>query len=298
MRKLLYIWLIIILTPFIGMSQSDDKMQEAYALYNQGMYLKASEVIDEVVVSKNGKTDRVAWHIRGFIYKDIYTNIDKFDRDSEARIKAIQSIKTSIQFDEAGTLEENNRKALRYLGVSYFNDASDIIEEREIYKIDQANDKYLAYKDVMHFLYTDSSFVQKDVEFYLAMSTAYRKLYEADRTNREKYWEKSNEYLLLVLEIDPSNWAAHYSISVSHYNKGAYNLQKLPGVDDILDLYSIQSESIRSIEMALPYMIKAYEINPDKIEAIRGLKWIYFNLHQEDESSKFDEEYEDRIDKK
>jgi len=289
MKKLFYIWPLILIVPLITMAQPQDKMQEAYALYNQGMYLKASEVIDEVVEHKRGKNDRVAWHIRGFIYKDIYINIDNADRDSEARTAAVESLKRSYQLDEAGTLEEQNRKALRYLGVSYFNDASEIIEERQEYKLDKANDKYLAYKDVILFLYADTNLLEKDVEFYLAMSTAYRKLYEDDRENREDYWEKSNHYLLKVLEIDPANWAANYSLAVSHYNQGAYKLQKLPSVNDIMDLYEVQSESIRSIEMALPFMLDAYEINPGKIETIRGLKWIYFNLHREKESQQMDE---------
>lgn len=272
------------------MAQHQEKMQEAYALYNQGMYLKAAEVIDEVVEDKKGKNDKVAWHIRGFIYKDIFLKIDNSDRDSKAREIAIESLKRSYQLDEAAKLEEQNRKALRYLGVSYFNDASEIIEERDEYKLNKANDKYLSYKDVILFLYSDTSLVQKDVEFYLAMSTAFRKLYEEDRENREEYWEKSNENLIKVLELDPANWAANYSLAVSYYNQGAHKLQKLPGVHDIMDIYEVQSESIRSIEMALPFMLDAYEINPEKIETIRGLKWIYFNLHRQSESQKMDEE--------
>ena len=289
MKKLFYIWLFVLILPSVSMAQYQDKMQEAYQLYNQGMYLKASEIIDDVVKQNKAKNDPVSWHIRGFIYKDIYINIDKSDRDSEARKIAVESLKRSYQLDEAGKLEKQNRKALRYLGVSYFNDASEIIEERQEYKLDKANDKYLSYKDVVLFLYSDTSLVEKDVEFYLAMSTAYRKLYEEDRENREDYWERSNEFLLKVLEIDPANWAANYSLAVSHYNQGAYKLQKLPSVSDIMDLYEIQSESIRSIEMALPFMLDAYEIDPKKIEAIRGLKWIYFNLHQEDQSQKFED---------
>jgi len=293
MKRLINIWLLFLLVPLITMAQPQDKMQEAYSLYHNGQYIDASEVIDEVIQGKKGKNDRVAWHIRGFIYKDIYVKIDNADRDSEARETAVESLKRSYQLDEAGTLEEQNRKALRYLGVSYFNDASEIIDEREEFKLDKANDMYLAYKDVILFLYSDTSLVDKDVEFYLAMSTAFRKLYEDDRDNREDYWEKSNEYLLKVLEIDPANWAANYSLAVSYYNQGAHKLQKLPSVNDIMDLYEIQSESIRSIEMALPFMLDAYEINPEKIETIRGLKWIYFNLHREEESQKMDRELKD-----
>jgi len=207
----------------------------------------------------------------------------------------VESFKQSIRLDEAGSLEENNRKALRYLGISFFNDASDIIEERDIYEIDRANDKYLVYKDIMLFLYPDTTLKDKDIEVYLALSTAHRKIYESNRAENEDHYEKSLDYLKLVLEIDPKNWAANYSYSVSHYNRGAANLQKLANAEKLMDIYQIQAESMRSIEIALPYMYKAYEINPEKIETIKGLKWIFFNLHQEEKSQEFDKKLKDII---
>ena len=94
---------------------------------------------------------------------------------------------------------------------------------------------------------------------------------------------------MLVLELDPRNWAANYSTSVAYYNKGAYDLQKLENIESIPDIYQIQSESIRSIEIALPFMYKAYEIDPDQIDAVKGLKWIYFNLHKFDESEQMEQ---------
>ncbi|MCA1761467.1 MAG: hypothetical protein ABR574_03825 [Cryomorphaceae bacterium] len=295
MRKLTIISLCLALLPLLVFGQNDQKIQDAYALYNQGMYVDASEMIDEVVITKNGKSSKVAWHIRGFIYKDLYIHVDNEDRNSKAREMAVESFKRSIRLDEAGTLEENNRKALRYLGISFFNDASDIIEERDIYEIDRANDKYLVYKDIMLFLYPDTALKDKDIEVYLALSTAHRKIYESDRDENEEHYQKSLDYLKLVLEIDPKNWAANYSYSVSHYNRGAANLQKLANAEKLMDIYQIQAESMRSIEIALPYMYKAYEIDPEKIEAIKGLKWIFFNLHQEEESEKYDKKLKDLI---
>lgn len=295
MRKITYISLCLALLPLMVFAQNDQKIQDAYALYNQGMYAGAAELIDEVVKTKNGQGNKVAWHIRGFIYKDIYIHVDNEDRNSESRDYAVESFKRSIQLDEAGSLEENNRKALRYLGISFFNDASDIIEERNVFEIDRANDKYLVYKDIMFFLYPDTALKEKDIEVYLALSTAHRKIYESDRDEHEDHYEKSLDYLKLVLEIDPKNWAANYSYSVSHYNRGASNLQKLANAEKLMDIYQIQAESMRSIEIALPYMYKAYEINPEKIEAIKGLKWIFFNLHQEEESEKFDKKLKEII---
>jgi len=286
MRTLIYVLFVSLLLPSLAMAQIDDRTQEAYGLYKLGMLKDAAEKIDEVVESKNGKTDAQAWHVRGFIYKDIYAKLENSAINSKSQEEAVRSFKTSMELDEERKLIEMNQLALKFLGVSYFNHASEIIDRHNVYTIDRANDNYLKYKSLMTFLYPDSSLKSKDVEFHLAMSTAYRKIYDEEPQNRAEFFEKSNNSLLMVLDLDPNNWAANYSYSVSFYNKGARNLQQLPNTESIIDVYAISSESMRSIEIALPFMLKAYEIDPDKIESIKGLKWILFNLHQEEESKK------------
>jgi hypothetical protein len=290
-------YILILLFCFIGLSSSaqvDEQIREAYGFYVDGNHKEAARIMDEVVTTKKGSVNKEAWHFRGFIYKDIFLEKEDGAEAYEAREIAIESLKKSIQFDEAESLAENNTKALRVLGVSYFNDASEVIDERDPKTIDKADVLYYNYREVMKYLYPNTSLKDKDIEFYLAMSTAHRKIYEKDREANIKNWEISSDYLMRVLELDPDNWAANYSQAVQHYNKGAYDLQKLENVESIPDIYQIQSESIRSIEIALPYMYKAYEIDPDQIEAIKGLKWIYFNLHKYNESEEM-EKLENRL---
>ena len=288
MKKLLYIALFCFLSvPFIANAQVKEKIEEAYTLYKTGQFDEAASAIDKVTESDKGRNNKIAWHIRGFIYKDLYLDNRKTDKGVDARDQAITSFKESMKLDDDGALDEQNRKALKVLAVSFFNDASEIIEKRDPDNIENANGNYSRYRSLTLFLFPDSVMKEKDIEFYLAMSTAHRKIYESNRDKYEAHWQISNDYILKVLELDPKNWPALYSLSVSHYNKGAYNLERLPDVTSIPDIYEIQAESMRSIEIALPYMMKAYEVNPEKIESVKGIRVITFNLNQQEESEQF-----------
>jgi tetratricopeptide (TPR) repeat protein len=284
MKKLIYIWLFVFALPQLVSAQNNNELLiEAYELRKKGELKESAVVIDEAVASKKGSTDTKVWHVRGFIYKDIYVKLDKNNLNSEAREIAVESFKKSIEFDTNKELEEQNRKVLKYLGISYFNNASDIIREREPMNVDEANDYYDTYKGIMLYLNPDTVMLQNDIEFYLAMSSVHRKIYERNRKEYAEHSKIQKEYLSKILQLDPQNFEANYSMAVSLYNEGANNLEKLPEAE-ISDIYEIQSESIRSIEMALPFMWKAYEISPDQLDAVKGLKWIFFNLHRDEES--------------
>lgn len=288
MKKLLYIALFCLFSvPFIANAQVKEKIEEAYALYKTGQYDQAAAAINKATESEKGRNNKIAWHIRGFIYKDLYLDNRKTEKGVQARDQAITSFRESIKLDDDRALEEQNRKALKVLAVSFFNDASEIIEKRDPDNIENANGNYNRYKSLTLFLFPDSVMKDKDIEYYLAMSTAHRKIYESNRDKYDSHWQTSNDYILKVLDLDPKNWPALYSLSVSHYNKGAYNLERLPDVTSIPDIYEIQAESMRSIEIALPYMMKAYEANPEKIESVKGLRVITFNLNQQEDSEQF-----------
>ena len=296
MKKLFSILIIcFIFSPVILNAQIKDKIEAAYALYNAGDFEAAAAAINEVVESPKGEKSKVAWHIRGFIYKDIYIEKEQNDVNSKARDEAIFSHKKCIENDPEGTLVAQSRNAITYLSISYYNDAIEIMDARNPKEISEADKLYDQYRDITLYLYPDSVLKNSDVDYYLAMSTAHRKIYERDRGKNEANWEFSNDYLTRVLELDPENWAALYSKSVSYYNKGAFNLERLPEAQGITDIYRIESESMRSIEFALPYMMKAYEIHPDKIEAVKGLKTIYRNLNKLEESDEIELQLEDNI---
>ncbi len=280
-----FVWLF----PLLVWAQTNDKVEEAYILYTQENYNAAADVIDDVVASGQGSKNEIAWHIRGFIYKDLYVESEDSLLGASYREEAVKSFKQSNQLDKKGKLRIQNVKALNYLAITYYNDASDIIGHHDPATIGTAEEVFYNYENLLRYLYPDTVLEKKIIDFYLAMSTAHRKIYESDRERYEGHWDKSNAMFLKVLDIDPQSFKANYSLAVSHYNKGAYNLRKLAVQEDFHDIFAIQGMSMASIRSALPFMLKANEIDPHRIEAVRGLKIIYFNMNKEDQSREFDE---------
>lgn len=291
MNKKLSTILLLFMVISAGLSgQSvDELLQKAYLHYNEKNYDLARIDIDQAVSMRKGEERSLAWHIRGFIYKDIYLQQEKGNKQSEARNEAVKSFERSLLFDSAGEYTEMNHKALKAIAISFWNDASELIDSGDTAMFDRATNLYDQYRSLHKLIYPDSSLVEKDVQLYLAFATAHRRIYESDREANEAHWHKSNDYLKKTLTADPLNFDAYYSLAVSHYNRGASNLERLPEIEAISDIYKVQGESMRSIQGALPFMMKAYEIDPERIEAVKGLKWITWNLHLFEESEGYDQ---------
>ncbi|MGB6036353.1 MAG: hypothetical protein WBG42_08790 [Cryomorphaceae bacterium] len=250
---------------------------------------EAKEVINKALETDGGDKNELVWHVRGFIYKDFFVKYRTDEVANDYRSEAVLSFLNSVKFDNTKRLIQQNEKALSYLAVSFFNDASDLIKEHSSDKIELAEGYYYNYRDILIQLNPDTSLVNKDVEYYLAMSTAHRKIYESDREKYDAHWELSNEYMNKVLDLDPKSFEAWFSKGVSYYNRGAFILERLPSGSTIQDIFDIQSESMRSIETAFPFMMRAYEIDSTKIDVIKALKVITFNLNKEEESKHFQE---------
>lgn len=264
----------------------NELIQTAYKLQLAGDHEQAKSVINKAVELDNGSKDETVWHIRGFIYKDLFVKNRQNESASKYRSESVSSFINSRKYDKKGVLEDQNEKALKYLAISYFNDASDLIKAHDPDRMSLAEDQYANYKDIVISLRPDTTLTDKDVEYFLAMSTAHRKIYESNRERYDQHWQVSNDFMDKVLDLDPNSFEAWFSLGVSYYNRGAYNLERLPYVD-VYDLVEIQSESMRSIEMALPFMLKAYEIDSTKIDVIKALKIITFNLNKEEESEHY-----------
>lgn len=292
MQRILHIIVFIAISVTAVQGQSvEELVRRAVLKYSEKDFRAAASDIDEAVQMKKGENDERAWHIRGFVYKDIYKEEGK-NRDSEAREVAVFSLMRSAELDEEGVLKDNNFGALEVMAALYYNDASDIIEERKPEEFPKAEKFFGKYKEIIAFMYPDSSLQEKDILMNLALATAHRKIYEGDRENNGAHYNISNDYYTKVLEIDPDNWPALYSVAVAHYNKGAYNLERLPEME-IYDVIKTEGESIRSIQSALPFMSRAYEVNPERIEAVKGLKYIHFNLHDMEKHEYFDKKLEE-----
>jgi hypothetical protein len=288
MNRILTILLLCFVFHVESTAQSTEELvQSAYKLQVAKKHEEAKTVINEALNSPGGDKDKLVWHVRGFVFKDLFVKNRASGDSEDYRKEAVASFLNSMKYDKEDLLLKQNEKALEFLAISHFNDASDIISKHNPDDIKEAERNYEKYRSLLIQLNPDTVLTKKDIEYFLAMSTAHRKIYESDRETYDSYWSSSNDYLEKVLDLDPESFSALYSKGVSLYNRGAFHLERLPYVD-IRDFLQVQSESMRSIEAALPFMLRAYEVDSTKIEAVRALKIIHFNLNKEEETKFYD----------
>jgi hypothetical protein len=195
---------------------SRTELKEITDLISQAQLDKASLKSKELLDQGIGLKSSLLWHLDGFANKELF----KTTKENEFRSRAIFSLKNAVELDSANSITEQSIKALEYLSVSIYNDIAEIISDPDTFSIKRAENYLNEYQRTSK--YFDSNSVKtsgKEIEILLAMSTAYRKLSEKSESDNFYFKAKQELCLKKVLEIDPENESALYSLSVLQYNK-------------------------------------------------------------------------------
>jgi hypothetical protein len=96
-----------------------------------------------------------------------------------------------------------------------------------------------------------------------------------------------------VLALDSSNYGANYNLATLYYNRGVYNIQLITADNDIPSIQQIQEVSREFFTLALPYMLKAHRMRPDRKETILGLEGIHYSLQDDEQSRHYRHLYEE-----
>jgi tetratricopeptide (TPR) repeat protein len=137
--------------------------------------------------------------------------------------------------------------------------------------------------------------IQKDpgnIEYLLLMGVTNEKLMVQDSAKKDGYREKARESYMQALKVDPNNLKANYNLGLLYYNQAVDKINSLAIDTDLIALEDIQEECKDLFKKALPYMEKAYQLNPKSKETLIGLSGIYFSLHDVENSNKIKAELE------
>jgi len=99
--------------------------------------------------------------------------------------------------------------------------------------------------------------------------------------NEEKYDEAIVE-LQKSIDINPEIFDTQYGIGAAHINKAA---EMFKAANEIMDVkkYSEAVDQANAVyAKALPYMEKAYQLNPDDTYTMESLKELYYRLKKTD----------------
>ncbi|MEZ4757633.1 MAG: hypothetical protein R2817_12465 [Flavobacteriales bacterium] len=282
--------LAIAITALLGLAAQaqPDLLVEALRSYQAGELMKARLLVDEAVQTPAHAQDAEAWLLRGFIYKDLFKGMPGGEKADEVRDEALNSLMNSLNLDEAGTYVDNAVQAYDFLARSCFNDAAKALNEQ---REDRAVELFTKYKAAVLRREPQTSLKARETEFYNALGTAYTKRFNQQRQDTS-WFLKATEAYGHVLGIEPDNYGANYNLATLHYNRGVYNIRAIKAEDDIPTIQQIQEVSRTYFQQALPYMLKAHELDPTRRETLLGLEGIYYSLQDQDSSERYRQLFE------
>jgi len=266
-----------------------DPLVEALRKYQAGDVAAARTLIDEAVKTDAHREDPEAWLLRGFVYKDLYKGTAEIGEGDVLRDEAVASLYTCVELDTVGTYRDNATRAYDYLARTYFNDAAKALNEMED---ERALVMFSKYKESVYRLDPKADLMAREVEFHNALGTVHTKRFNQDRTAIDRF-DKAIEAYKKVLELDPENYGANYNLATLYFNRGVYQIRRINADDEIPSILEIQAASREHFQEALPYMLKAHDMDPARRETLLGLEGIYYSLQDQQNSDKFRELFEE-----
>ncbi|MCB0793726.1 MAG: hypothetical protein KDB88_03230 [Flavobacteriales bacterium] len=270
-----------------GVQAQPDMLVEAFKKYQEGSLNEARALVDETVTLPQHAVNAEAWLLRGFVYKDLFKE-GNGEGHPELREVAMESLEKCLELDTAELFRENANKAYDFLARTYFNDAARALNEMDP---ERAEGNYAKFSDAIRRMGKEGELTVKDVEFNNALGTVYTKLYNQDR-EAVAWYDRAVATFKRVLELDRDNYGANYNLATLFYNRGVFNIQRIGAHSDIPSIQRIQEVSREFFLDALPYMLKAFEMNPSRRETLLGLEGIYYSLQDPERSEHYRRLYE------
>ncbi len=149
---------------------------------------------------------------------------------------------------------------------------------------------YQRYKRINQLdLFLQKQIVNSPADIDLLISTAW--LYEhkmgIEPDKRTEYLEKAISSYSKVLSLNNNHKLANYNTAILLYNEAVRKINNMNYDVGLTELNMTQDESVDIFKRALPYMEKAYLLEPQNKNTVIGLSGIYFSLNDEAKYKEF-----------
>lgn len=283
--------MIVLLFSSFMMKAQDDPLRMATSYLQKGELDSARILINQVMTDPQFQKDGNAWYLRGFIYKAIYNKWEKSDKHSPARIEALKSFEKSFKIDTSRATIQENKKNIKYLATTLYNDAATSLDSLN-YKL--AIETFNQFKEYYLLIDTSQSNIkQTDLKFLLALASVYTTIFEADKKGKMEFLALAKETYNKILTIDPNNISANFNMGILFYTQAINLINQLDYGVDLRVLNDAQDNSISLFRESLPFMEKAYMLDPNRKETLYGLSGIYFSLNEIEKSNEFKQKLEE-----
>ncbi len=286
MKKIVNILLLVL---FSTLCFGQNKLANAHYSLKNKEYEKAKELIDAASIDSLFQDVPATWYYKGHIYKELFKEKEGGLMESPLRIESIEAFKRCLELEPEGVYSESSRKGIKYLATTIYNQAAASFNE-ESYTT--ALSSYEFHKKVILEVYPETDFSEKDIMIKLGLASIYNRMAEKDSVNGLMQIAEAEKLYKEVLALDTNNISANYNLGIIYYNRGVEIVNNMDYSLDLEQLTMVQDEIIVLFRKSLPFMKKAYDLNPTRKETLIGLQGIYFSLNDIPKSEAYKKELE------
>jgi hypothetical protein len=267
-----------------------NKVNKAVELYTAKKYDSALVVINEATQNPESVKDYNAWMMRGVIYKDLYKTSQINNVVSPYRDSATVSLIQSLQLDTANKNAQKDfvLKTLTYLANLYHNDIVKTLDTVNYQESLINFDKHKAIKKIIDPAFNEQKY---NYDVYSSVGSMFEKGFE--KTMSKNLLDYANYYLLKAYEINSNTDFINKNIGVLYYNQAVDIIKKMDYDVPLDQLPVYQDQSVAFGKKALPYLIKANEINPADKAVVEGLAGIYYLLNDSEKYNEYKKKFEE-----
>lgn len=293
MKRILKILSFVLFTApvMFGYSQSKYCPQKMLLIdiYKKKNYTEAKQYIDTVLINcKDQNEDAYFWHLCGNIYFKVFTNVDSRSPIAKSRNQSVEAFTRSKSLDNDDDFLDHNKKALKILASTYYNDAAMILQNMDTLHINDVSLFFNKYKTISKLLDPDANFQNKDVEITHGLGMLYKIKYENDKKAYRHFMDSSINCFNRSIAINPNHYSSNYNLGIIYHNLGVDIILDDLEIDaDLEKVIVMQEKAIGYFSDALPYLKKVYEMKPTDKAIVQGIAAVYYSLNDMEKHVEF-----------
>jgi len=288
MRRILFF--ILFISTCFSASAQQIFLDSAIYYYQNSKLPEAKAQIEKAVNDAQTINNPYAWYFRGIIYKGLYKQNRPADSLLTLRVEAANSFTKSIELDTNNEYEVENMKNLRFIGVTFFDDANLMLNER---KFELSQKCFNLFKSTMKLADPSINIKEEEIKYFLSVASTYNHIYNQSDNKLVEYLDKAKDTYNKVIKTDPDNLLANYNMGIIYYNQAVRIIQSLEVSLDILAFREAEDEVIALFKKSLPFIEIGYQAAPDDKNIVEALYEIYYSLNDEEKSGEFKKKIDD-----
>ena len=266
------------------------KVEKAMSLYTDKKLDSALLVINQAIKTPESAYDYQAWMMRGFIYKELYKvnetkNVASPYRDS-ASVSLIQTLELDTKNENPQ--KSNTLQSLKYLASTYHNDINKTLDTNGYRQSIINSDKHKAIMKLIDPTFNENKY---NYDVYSTIGSMFEKWYELKTS--KSLLDLAKTYLLKAYAINNNTDFINKNLGVLYYNQAVDIIKKMDYDVPLDQLPVYQDNSVKLGKQALPYLLKASQINPTDKAVVEGLAGIYFLLNETDKYNEYKKRFEE-----